>query len=307
MSKPSSFPVVVHFTFALTISCYVLVGGLGYLTFGRDAEGNITDNLKATEQFQGPVFILATFLVAVTSTSKCILSSYPLTNGLIDMIFRSSYFKKRSVPLAANLSGLILANSDDWITVEESIPTDSMVVGLDGGLNSSRMVVGLDYGSIDNDYKFSYSNNGSSDEIKEETTLEQDNMPEQGLNYFFNDKYYPSQLSEQNLQQQRQNLQESQSKTWKERFVVFVKILIRTMVPIIALGLRAVLPNFITLMGLIGAIFGLQITLIIPVLCYLRIFRGQLSLGERFLLILLLIGGCVAIVSGVWFLLNEKD
>jgi vesicular inhibitory amino acid transporter len=82
-----------------------------------------------------------------------------------------------------------------------------------------------------------------------------------------------------------------------------LKIALRTSAPLIALGLSIILPDFLELMELVGAVFGIFISLVIPVLCYRKIFQGQLSRVQDVGLLALIVLGSFLIISGVWSVL----
>lgn len=58
--------------------------------------------------------------------------------------------------------------------------------------------------------------------------------------------------------------------------------LVRTLLPLISLALSLVFPQLSTILFFIGGIFGSVIAIIIPTLCYLRIFRREISSSEKF-------------------------
>jgi amino acid permease len=70
-------------------------------------------------------------------------------------------------------------------------------------------------------------------------------------------------------------------------------IAIRTIVPCFAMALAFYLPNFIDLLSVIGAIFGSLISLVIPCLSYLEIFKDEIRSFERCCLYMIILMGVV--------------
>ena len=54
-------------------------------------------------------------------------------------------------------------------------------------------------------------------------------------------------------------------------------VLIRTLLPLIALGLSLLFPKLSTITFFIGGILGSLISIVVPSLCYWKIFRCELS------------------------------
>ena len=80
-------------------------------------------------------------------------------------------------------------------------------------------------------------------------------------------------------------------------FFLTVKFILRAMLPLCALFVSWIITDFIKLMGLIGSIFGLLISFIIPLLCYRKIFRKEIKLVENIFILFLIffgstLGGC---------------
>lgn len=72
-------------------------------------------------------------------------------------------------------------------------------------------------------------------------------------------------------------------------------VLIRTLLPLIALGLCAVFARLSAILFFIGGVFGSGISVVIPSLCYLRLFRRELPRAEKALVLLhALLGGVCA-------------
>ena len=57
--------------------------------------------------------------------------------------------------------------------------------------------------------------------------------------------------------------------------------LIRTLLPLISLTLSIVFPGLSTIFFFVGGVFGSAIAIIIPTICYLRIFRREISFYEK--------------------------
>ena len=75
--------------------------------------------------------------------------------------------------------------------------------------------------------------------------------------------------------------------------------MVRTSVPIAALSLGTILPKFLQLMSIIGSIFGLLISLFIPLLCYRKLFKNQISKLENTVLIVFLIISVFLMITGL--------
>ena len=78
----------------------------------------------------------------------------------------------------------------------------------------------------------------------------------------------------------------------------WLSFIIRSFIPIIIMLLSLILPNFIQLMSIVGALFVSFISFIIPICCYLQIFYSDLNIYEFIgLLFVLIIGIILAILS----------
>ena len=76
----------------------------------------------------------------------------------------------------------------------------------------------------------------------------------------------------------------------------YLKIIIRSIIPIFALILLYISPNFGKLLTIIGGVFGTLICVILPLLFYIHIYKDELSVSHILLLWLLL---CVCTVIGI--------
>ena len=76
----------------------------------------------------------------------------------------------------------------------------------------------------------------------------------------------------------------------------YLKIMIRSIIPIYALFLLYISPNFGKLLTIIGGVFGSIICVILPLLFYIHIYKDELSISYVLLLWLLL---CVCTVVGI--------
>lgn len=64
--------------------------------------------------------------------------------------------------------------------------------------------------------------------------------------------------------------------------------------------LALMVPRFSLLMGLTGSVTGAAMTLIMPCLCHLRLYRGQLTGKEQVTDVCILITGIVCSISGLF-------
>lgn len=75
-------------------------------------------------------------------------------------------------------------------------------------------------------------------------------------------------------------------------------VLVRTLLPLVALGLAVALPNFAQLLSLVGGVFGILISFVIPLLLYQQIFSDDLNVFEQCGLLLgVLVGVAVCVVT----------
>ena len=86
--------------------------------------------------------------------------------------------------------------------------------------------------------------------------------------------------------------------------ITLVKLAIRTVVPLVSLGLSVQLTNFLELMSIIGAVFGLMISLVIPLLCFRRLFKKQISTVENILITFFILLSFSLMISGLWASIN---
>jgi hypothetical protein len=98
--------------------------------------------------------------------------------------------------------------------------------------------------------------------------------------------FSPYQLNPSSLSQNQIHLEDKSQKTWKE---VIVTCLVRTMLPLLALRISYTLPEFIILLSLIGCVFGVFLSAIVPTLCYLKLFKWEISPLKTVLLTLCVI------------------
>lgn len=76
-------------------------------------------------------------------------------------------------------------------------------------------------------------------------------------------------------------------------YSLLVGLGIRTLIPVLAMTLAIILPSFIELLSIIGAVFGALISLIIPSLSYLKIYEGELLFAERMILYVIILMGII--------------
>lgn len=78
------------------------------------------------------------------------------------------------------------------------------------------------------------------------------------------------------------NIEDEESlSNFTPRNEVWIGVIIRTLVPIISALLANMLPQFIELLSIIGAVFGSLISIIIPLLSHLKINSDSISLVKR--------------------------
>lgn len=85
---------------------------------------------------------------------------------------------------------------------------------------------------------------------------------------------------------------------WREPFLSMIgKVLISIFIVVLAY----LIPGFEKVMALIGSFFSFMISGILPLLCYLRIFGGNLSFASKvWNYILVFIATCMAISGTLW-------
>lgn len=278
------------------------MGGLGYLAFGRGSQDNVVDNLKDFN-LNWPVHSITSVLVAVTSTSKFALASFPLTVGIIDISLNSSYLTDPSKESCTGGTAKL-----------ESSPLNKKHSGDDkeaSFFKLSKSYSSLGTTSCDFDTDFScvgeFDDGKAQDlpfeEEKEEeyhtTSLESCLNQAAGIGLI-------TVTSEEKSQDFTENdtFAEKQKVQIIHYRIAIVKLLIRTAVPLIALGLSFVLPNFLQLMSIIGAAFGLLISLVIPLLCFRKLFMDQIPDIENALIIFFILLSFALMFSGLWSSVN---
>lgn len=70
---------------------------------------------------------------------------------------------------------------------------------------------------------------------------------------------------------------------------VYLNVFLRTIIPLFPFALAIAIPNFIKLLSIIGIVFGTIISVIIPILCYFKIYKDEMVTGEWIVLSLILI------------------
>ncbi|KAI3643368.1 hypothetical protein MP228_012923 [Amoeboaphelidium protococcarum] len=76
------------------------------------------------------------------------------------------------------------------------------------------------------------------------------------------------------------------------------RILLRTVVSSLVLFIAIIFPGFERIISLLGALFSFLVSVIFPLFCYLKLYRGTLSLAERMLNITILIVSCIMAATG---------
>ena len=286
---------------------------MGYLAFGKYSEQNIVDNLKSFH-FVWPVHSILSLLVAITSTSKFALASYPLTSGLIEMMIHNTYFSTSKND----------SNIDNIGINMKIIDTDSInsIENLNSENSTSENVIrrfspiiqtqnqNPSYSSLGTtSCDFDTENESKSDECSSYDNLTHKNISK---NYHENGQKNINYISSETGVISEIKPTKSNDTNWiKSCFLHLqnqlcfmkrensVKILIRTSVPIAALSLGTILPKFLQLMSIIGSIFGLLISLFIPLLCYRKLFKNQISKLENTVLIVFLIISVFLMITGL--------
>ena len=87
---------------------------------------------------------------------------------------------------------------------------------------------------------------------------------------------------------------------------LLLHILIRTLLPLISLVLSIAFSQLSTILYFIGGLFGSGISIVIPTLCYLRIFRRELSRSEKALVLLHTAIGAICAALTVYVALCKK-
>lgn len=86
-----------------------------------------------------------------------------------------------------------------------------------------------------------------------------------------------------------------------------LKISIRVLVVLLIVVIAIVLPDFDSIMALMGSALCFTICVILPLAFYLRIFGKQISLKERILdWVLIIACSSMAIVGTVWAVLPKE-
>ena len=212
MTQPYKFYIVVNLMYIMTMISYISLATIGYLAYGMNAKENIIDNFIKTSFLTKAII----FLLIITIITKFILTAYPLTEGLIDLINHIKLY-------------------------------------------------------LSHHYYSSYRNRSKNLILRQ-----------------FNHNIIYQDIIESPTQMQSQY----------DTSLFWIHLLIRTCLPIIAMILSIILPDFIHLMSFIGCTFGSFICLIIPILSYLQIYRYNLFIYEKIgLWFILLFGSICAIVS----------
>jgi amino acid permease len=79
--------------------------------------------------------------------------------------------------------------------------------------------------------------------------------------------------------------------------VTILQIAVRTLLPLVAIGLSHLIPDFFKLVSLIGIVSGLSISFLLPLLCYWKIFHREITKIEQNLIII-----TIFVVVTLWLL-----
>ena len=92
---------------------------------------------------------------------------------------------------------------------------------------------------------------------------------------------------------------------WKEQNFIICGILIRTLLVVSTVGIAIAIPFFAYIMALVGSFLSITVAIIIPCICYLRLFSKEVVLWEKGLILCILALALVACIDGTYTSLLE--
>jgi hypothetical protein len=271
MAQNRNFSLVVDVTFVLIVFWSLLISSLAYLANGHEIHQNVVYNLDPESQ----EYLYCHVFIAVTVSTKCVIAAQALGDGIDATIWMCREMIISFIKYVNNGAcfSFLCDYDDDDDDEDEGIP--SKFVHHQTELADMHPL-------SPQQTKKNKKRNSFSSSLSSHLRVETENLV-----------FSPYRLNPSSLSQDQTHLEDKSRKTWKE--VIFT-CLVRATLPLLALRISYTLPEFIILLSLIGCVFGVFLSAIVPTLCYLKLFKWEISPLKTMLLTLCVIFSIVCSV-----------
>ena len=87
---------------------------------------------------------------------------------------------------------------------------------------------------------------------------------------------------------------------WKTKNFEMCGVIIRSLLVASTVGIAIAIPFFVFIMALVGSFLSVTVAIIIPCICYLKLFSHQIVLWEKGLILCFLAFGLIACIAGTY-------